>query len=87
MAIFTVEWALVATGYRAVVDVANGAEAIRTARAVYAALYCAVGNAGGGDAPAVFSEIKRKACTRTSAEPANRAFIVTINKRSRKHDH
>ena len=71
MAVFTVEWALTATGYRAVVDVANGAEAIRTARAVYAALYCAV-----------FSEIKRKACTRTSAEPANRSFVVTINKRS-----
>ena len=82
MSVFTVEWVLVAAGYRAVVDVANGAEAIRTARAVYAALYCAVGNAGGGDAPAVFDAIKRKECTRTSAEPANRAFIVTVNKRS-----
>ena len=82
MAKLTVEWVLVATGYRAVVDVANGAEAIRTARAVYAALYCAVGNADGGASPAVFDAIKRKACTRTSAEPANRAFIVTINKRS-----
>lgn len=79
---FTVEWALIATGYRAVIDVTSGAEAVRTARAIYAALYCAIGNAGGGDAPAVFAEIKRKECTRASAEPANRSFIVTINKRS-----
>lgn len=82
MAKFTVDFCLTGTGYRCVVDPVSAAEAIRTARAIYAALYCALGNAGGGDPPKVFAEIKRKDCTRASAEPANRSFIVSIHKRS-----
>ena len=83
---YIVTFAVYATGYvwsskNAGSSLSGAREAVAMARAVYAALYVALGAGTGGADPAHFANIAKRRYAQVALTPQNKAFIVAIEKR------